>query len=98
MEVFVQPFPGPGAKVRISTEGGVSPAWSRTGRELLFLGADNRVMAAKYSTAGTIFQCAEGAEGERLVAREHARRSPVYTLRCPPGRQAAHRSRQTRKR
>jgi serine/threonine-protein kinase len=35
-EVYVQAFPGPGAKVRISTQGGVAPRWSRTPRELLY--------------------------------------------------------------
>ena len=35
-EVYVQAFPGPGAKVRISTQGGVAPRWSRTRRELLY--------------------------------------------------------------
>ena len=35
-EIYVQPFPGPGAKVRISTQGGIRPRWSRTGRELLY--------------------------------------------------------------
>jgi hypothetical protein len=35
-EVYVQPFPGPGAKIPISTAGGLQPMWSRNGRELFF--------------------------------------------------------------
>lgn len=35
-DIYVQSFPGPGAKTRISTQGGVSPRWSRDGRELLY--------------------------------------------------------------
>ncbi len=35
-EVYVQPFPGPGAKVRISVQGGGWPRWARNGRELFF--------------------------------------------------------------
>jgi eukaryotic-like serine/threonine-protein kinase len=35
-EVYVQPFPGPGEKIRISTAGGSEPIWSANGRELLF--------------------------------------------------------------
>jgi Tol biopolymer transport system component len=35
-EVYVQPHPGPGARVRISTDGGVAPVWSRSGRELFY--------------------------------------------------------------
>ncbi|HEY1339466.1 MAG TPA: protein kinase [Bryobacteraceae bacterium] len=35
-EVYVQPFPGPGGKIRISTSGGSGPRWSRNGRELFY--------------------------------------------------------------
>jgi len=36
-EVYVQPYPGPAPRQQVSLEGGESPAWSPTGRELLFL-------------------------------------------------------------
>ncbi|HET8926075.1 MAG TPA: hypothetical protein VFN26_24025 [Candidatus Acidoferrum sp.] len=36
-EVYVQPFPGPGGKWQISTEGGNWPVWARSGRELFYL-------------------------------------------------------------
>jgi Tol biopolymer transport system component len=35
-EVYVQPYPGPGAKHPISTGGGMEPAWSADGRELFY--------------------------------------------------------------
>ena len=35
-DVYVAPYPGPGAKRRVTSAGGVSPAWSRDGRELFF--------------------------------------------------------------
>jgi Tol biopolymer transport system component len=35
-EIYVQPFPGSGGKVRISTDDGVSPRWSKNGRELFY--------------------------------------------------------------
>jgi len=35
-EVYVQPYPGPGAKRLISTDGGVGPVWSADGRELFY--------------------------------------------------------------
>jgi serine/threonine-protein kinase len=34
--VYVQPYPGPGPKHRISTEGGSEPIWVANGRELLY--------------------------------------------------------------
>jgi eukaryotic-like serine/threonine-protein kinase len=35
-EVYVQPFPGPGPKTRISLDGGSTPRWSKDGRELFY--------------------------------------------------------------
>ena len=50
-EVYVRPFPGPGGKWRISTEGGLFPRWSATSHELLFL-SQGKVMAASYAVVG----------------------------------------------
>ena len=36
IEVYVQPFPGPGRRVRVSTAGGSFPSWTRDGRELVY--------------------------------------------------------------
>jgi serine/threonine-protein kinase len=35
-EVYVQAYPSPGEKHRISTDGGTSPAWTSSGRELMY--------------------------------------------------------------
>ena len=40
LEVYVQPFPGPGGIKRISTEGGFEPLWSRDGKELFYRSGD----------------------------------------------------------
>jgi eukaryotic-like serine/threonine-protein kinase len=37
-EVYVQPYPGPGEKHRVSTSGGTQPVWTSNGREILFRG------------------------------------------------------------
>jgi hypothetical protein len=34
--VYVQPYPGPGGKTRISNTGGFGPMWTASGRELLY--------------------------------------------------------------
>ncbi|MGO9257682.1 MAG: TolB family protein [Bryobacteraceae bacterium] len=49
-EVYVQPFPGPGGKVRISTAGGQSPRWSKNGRELFYRDGAN-VMSVEVQTS-----------------------------------------------
>jgi Tol biopolymer transport system component/predicted Ser/Thr protein kinase len=36
LDIYVQAFPGPGAKHRISSGGNTNPAWSRDGRELFY--------------------------------------------------------------
>ena len=40
-EIYVQPFPGPGPRSRISLNGGSAPRWRRDGRELFYLARDN---------------------------------------------------------
>ena len=35
-EVYVRPYPGPGEKWQISSEGGRQPAWAHSGRELFY--------------------------------------------------------------
>jgi serine/threonine protein kinase len=44
-EIYVRPFPGPGADVRVSTEGGAQVLWNANGKELFYIGADDRLMA-----------------------------------------------------
>jgi serine/threonine-protein kinase len=36
-EVYVQPYPGPGARVAVSTDGGAAPAWRGDGAELFYV-------------------------------------------------------------
>jgi Tol biopolymer transport system component/predicted Ser/Thr protein kinase len=49
-EVYVRPYPGPGAKYPISTEGGAEPAWNSSGHEL-FYRIQNRMMSVEVSLA-----------------------------------------------
>jgi serine/threonine-protein kinase len=48
-EVYVQPYPGPGGKWQISTEGGNEPVWNHNGQEL-FYRSENKVMAVAVTT------------------------------------------------
>jgi hypothetical protein len=43
-EVYVRPFPGPGGKWQISTEGGSEPHWSPSGRELFYRQEDKMMI------------------------------------------------------
>jgi len=53
-EIYVQPFPGPGATTRISLEGGSSPRWSNDGTELFFV-RDDSVLALSFRIDGGRF-------------------------------------------
>ena len=48
-ELWVQPFPGPGSPVRVSSRGGAEPVWARNGRELYYL-EGNKLMAVAVDT------------------------------------------------
>jgi Tol biopolymer transport system component len=42
-EIYVQPYPGPGGKWQISTEGGTEPVWNPNGRELFYRNGDKMI-------------------------------------------------------
>jgi serine/threonine protein kinase len=44
-EIYLQPFPGPGAKVTVSIDGGTQVRWRRDGQELFYIAADNTLMS-----------------------------------------------------
>lgn len=74
-EVYIRPFPGPGGKWQISTDGGSDPMWSRTRRELFYLANQSgpRIMVTTYT-----------AEGESFRASKPQRLSDAtFTLRNP---------------
>jgi serine/threonine protein kinase len=51
-EVYVRPYPGPGGKWQISTEGGTEPVWNPKGRELFFRDGQ-KMMAVDYTAQPT---------------------------------------------
>jgi Tol biopolymer transport system component len=55
LQVYVRPFPGPGAKYQVSTSGGSDPRWRRDGKELFYLSPDGKLMAVEVK-AGSAFE------------------------------------------
>jgi len=53
-EVYVQSFPKPGKKVRVSGGGGSGPTWSRGGKELLYSTPDNDLVAVPIEAGAEI--------------------------------------------
>ena len=52
-EIYLRPFPGPGGKWQVSTQGGARPEWSRDGKELFFFEAD-RLMRVTVDTGPSL--------------------------------------------
>jgi Tol biopolymer transport system component len=61
MEIYLQPFPGPGSKTRVSTNGGIQAMWSSDGRELFYLALDGKLMAVPIKTASSRSNIEPGA-------------------------------------
>ena len=56
-EIYLQPFPGPGSRIPVSTNGGVQVRWPRRQfEELFYIGLDGKLMVVPVtmSTAGAI--------------------------------------------
>jgi Tol biopolymer transport system component len=72
-EIYAQPFPGPGERIRISTTGGAQAKWRRDGKELFFVGLDGRLM---------VLPIRESADGTRL---EPGVATPLFLTQIPGG-------------
>jgi hypothetical protein len=81
-EIWVRPYPGPGAPIRVSPRGGAEPVWARSGRELFYL-QDKLMMAVTIDTANG-FNFKPAVE---LFETSHARSNqpPSYDV-MPDGR------------
>jgi serine/threonine-protein kinase len=51
-QVYVQAYPGPGAKVQISGDGGTDPVWRRAGGELFYRNGDSMMSVAVSTVSG----------------------------------------------
>ena len=55
-EIYVQAFPGPGAKQQVSSGGGFEPRWGAGGRELYYVAPDGKKLLAVEVKAGPVFE------------------------------------------
>jgi Tol biopolymer transport system component len=55
-EIYVQPFPGPGVRLNVSTTGGTDPRWRPDGKELFFMAPDGKLMAASVRSPAATFE------------------------------------------
>jgi Tol biopolymer transport system component len=83
VEIYVQPFRGPGAPTQVSSSGGSQVRWGPDGRELFYAAPDNRLMAVPvhtgskdghidFGTPAALFSMG-GADVEYIVSRDGQR-------------------------
>jgi Tol biopolymer transport system component len=53
-EVFVASFPEPSQRIRVSSDGGTQPRWSRDGRELFYVSKSTTMMAAPFDPSSGV--------------------------------------------
>jgi len=97
-EVYLRPFPGPGAPVRVSQAGGGLPEWRVDGRELFYLTPGGAIMAAPVASGGLpgigparqLVSSVNGADtydaapdGQRFLLNTENKERPPLTLLAP---------------
>ena len=71
-EVYVEPYPGPGPKTMVSTEGGFQPVWSRDGKELYFRSGDKVIAATvEMEPEFKVIRIEQLFEGQYLCRVDH---------------------------
>ncbi len=77
-EVYVQPYPGPGPRVLVSTDGGTSPTWRSDGKELFYYavlpGNLRRMMAVPVKATAAGFS---GGTPRKLFEGQYIMADPV---------------------
>src|SRR5438270_1026987 len=75
-EIYVQPFPGPGGKFQISSNGGTQPRWNKNGKEIFYVSLDSKMMAAPVKLS---------PDGQSLETGTPAALFPVRIVDGPSG-------------
>ena len=52
-EIYLQPFPGPGDRIPVSTGGGQQVRWARNGSELFYIAADQRLTSVRVTVGAS---------------------------------------------
>jgi eukaryotic-like serine/threonine-protein kinase len=87
-EVYVQPYPGPGEKIRVSTDsssGGTEPVWAPSGRELLYrgFGSQRGVFSVTISSLSP-FRVAPPKRIVEMDTNEYSSTAPIRSWSVSP--------------
>jgi len=83
-EVYVQPFPGPGRRLQVSTKGGDQPQWRSDGAELFYIALDGRLTATSIKPAADHQSIDVGPPLPLFVAQVGAVVNPVGAANYAP--------------
>ena len=88
-EIYVQSFPGPGPTSLVSTGGGVMPRWRGDGKELFYIGLDDRLTAVPIRLASDVQAAETGTPVPLFTTRvggalQHTDINPHYVV-APDG-------------
>jgi eukaryotic-like serine/threonine-protein kinase len=81
-EIWVQPYPGPGAPTRVSPNGGAEPVWARDGRELFYIEGTKLMSVVVDTKSGFNFKPAVSLFESRYLRSDQP---PSYDV-APDGR------------
>jgi serine/threonine protein kinase/Tol biopolymer transport system component len=82
-EIYVQPYPGPGGKVAISSGGGGFPVWSPNTHQLFFI-ARRGIMVADYTATGDSFTPESPGHGHHIPYFSITAAALFSPMRWPP--------------
>jgi serine/threonine protein kinase/Tol biopolymer transport system component len=71
-EVYLQPFPGPGGRSPMSTNGGVQVRWRQDGKELFYIALDGQLMAVPVQLSADDGTVEAGAPAALFLTRVFA--------------------------
>ena len=76
-EVYVQPYPGPGPRVMVSTDGGYGPTWRADGHELYFYVMDGGVVHMQAAAIAITGATLSVGQPQQLFEGQYGMTSPV---------------------
>ena len=79
-EIYLQPFPGPGPRVTISSEGGAEPGWSGDGRTLYYRSRADSLVAVRLDFEGGVPRVGERETLFSVGGYVRSRNDRAYTV------------------
>jgi len=87
-QVYVIPYPGPGRKIPVSTDGGRQPRWNPAGGELFYVSGNRMMSVAVDTTDGFGLEVPEGLFTHDALSQSSSANADAYQYDVSPDGQA----------